>query len=82
MQSKSTGRFATGIQARDDLIIAIDDLAFRIDLEAGQGVMQDRRRPCRIERRAHREGSALDEFSSAWVKGVVFLGHVLTLVKW
>ena len=29
--------------------------------------------------RADSEGGALDEFSSAWIKRIVFLGHVLVL---
>src|SRR5207249_4428690 len=32
--------------------------------------------------RADSEGGALNEFSSAWIERVVFLGHVSVLVKW
>src|SRR5436309_8161694 len=51
VQSKTPGRFPAGIQARDDLIIAIDDLTLCVDLQTGQCVMKDWGRPCRVERR-------------------------------
>ena len=51
MQSESTGGFTASIKAGYDLVIAVDDLTLGVDLEAGQRVVKDGRRPCGMERR-------------------------------
>src|SRR5262245_48808832 len=51
MQSETTSGFAGGVKAGNRLAVEVNDLALRIDFQAGERVMAYRSGPCGIERR-------------------------------
>src|SRR5262245_1196080 len=51
VKGESACGFSARVESRNHLAVNIDDLALRVDLQAGKRVVQYRCRPCGIERR-------------------------------